>query len=211
VPLYESIFIVRPDVSGQHVDGMAESFATIVGEHGGRVTKTENWGLRSLAYRIKKNRKGHYVLMNVDAPAPAMAELKRNMSIDEDVVRYLTVRVDELESGPSAVMQSRGGRDDRPRRDRGGRGERRPDGDSPEAKKRSGADAAAGTDASAPANPVAAAPTAASTEAAPSAASTEAAPSAASTEAAPSAASTEAAPSAASTETAEDDGEEGEK
>lgn len=176
MPLYESIFIVRPDVSGQHVDGMAESFATIVGEHGGRVTKTENWGLRSLAYRIKKNRKGYYVLMNVDAPAPAMAELQRNMSIDEDVVRYLTVRVDELESGPSAVMQSRGGRDDRPRRDRGGRGERRPDGAGLEAPKASGGDAAAAaTAASATAAPVAAAPPAASTEAAPAAVLTTAA------------------------------------
>ena len=129
MPLYESIFIVRPDVSGQHVDGMAESFATIVGEHGGQVTKTENWGLRSLAYRINKNRKGHYVLMNIDAPAAAMTELRRNMGIDEDVVRHLTVRVDELESGPSPMMQSRAARDERSRRDRGGRGDRRPDSD----------------------------------------------------------------------------------
>ena len=181
MPFYESIFIVRPDVSGQHVDGMAESFATIVGEHGGQVTKTENWGLRSLAYRINKNRKGHYVLMNVDAPAPAMAELQRNMSIDEDVVRYLTVRVDELESGPSAVMQSRGGRDDRPRRDRGGRGERRPEGDGPAAPKATAGDAAA---APATAAPVAAAPAPASTAAAPA----PAAPAKASTAAAPAAA-----------------------
>ena len=124
MPFYESVFIVRPDVSGQHVDGMAESLANIVGENGGRVTKTENWGLRSLAYRIKKNRKGHYVLLNVDAPAAAMAELERNMRIDEDVIRYLTIGVDELEEGPSVMMQSRSARDERTRRERG---DRRPD------------------------------------------------------------------------------------
>ena len=117
--LYETVFIVRPDVSAQHVDGMAGNFASIVGEGGGSVSKTENWGLRSLAYRIKKNRKGHYVLMNIDAPAAAIGEMERNMRIDEDVVRYLTIRVDELEDGPSIVMRAKSARDDRGRRDRG--------------------------------------------------------------------------------------------
>ncbi len=117
--LYETVFIVRPDVSAQHVDGMAGNFASIVGEGGGSVSKTENWGLRSLAYRIKKNRKGHYVLMNIDAPAAAIGEMERNMRIDEDIVRYLTVRVDALEEGPSIVMRVKSARDDRGRRDRG--------------------------------------------------------------------------------------------
>ena len=117
--LYETVFIVRPDVSAQHVDGMAGNFAAIVGEGGGTVSKTENWGLRSLAYRIKKNRKGHYVLMNIDAPPTAIGEMERNMRIDEDIVRYLTVRVDELEEGPSIVMRGKVARDDRGRRDRG--------------------------------------------------------------------------------------------
>ena len=117
--LYETVFIVRPDVSAQHVDGMAGNFAAIVGEGGGTVSKTENWGLRSLAYRIKKNRKGHYVLMNIDAPPSAIGEMERNMRIDEDIVRYLTVRVDALEEGPSIVMRAKVARDDRGRRDRG--------------------------------------------------------------------------------------------
>ena len=119
--LYETVFIVRPDVSAQHVDGMAGNFAAIVGEGGGAVSKTENWGLRSLAYRIKKNRKGHYVLMNIDAPPSAIGEMERNMRIDEDIVRYLTVRVDALEEGPSIVMRAKVARDDRGRRDRGRR------------------------------------------------------------------------------------------
>ncbi len=117
--LYETVFIVRPDVSAQHVDGMAGNFAAIVGEGGGSVSKTENWGLCSLAYRIKKNRKGHYVLMNIDAPPAAIGEMERNMRIDEDIVRYLTVRVDALEEGPSIVMRAKVARDDRGRRDRG--------------------------------------------------------------------------------------------
>jgi small subunit ribosomal protein S6 len=121
--LYETVFIVRPDVSAQHVDGMAGNFAAIVGEGGGSVSKTENWGLRSLAYRVKKNRKGHYVLLNIDAPAAAISEMERNMRIDEDIVRYLTVRVDELEDGPSIVMRAKVARDDRDR-DRGRRDRR---------------------------------------------------------------------------------------
>ena len=123
---YETVFIVRPDVSAQHVDGMAGNFAAIIGDGGGSVSKTENWGLRSLAYRIKKNRKGHYVLMNIDAPAAAIGEMERNMRIDEDILRYLTIRVDALDDGPSVVMRVKAARDDRGRRDRG-RGEGRED------------------------------------------------------------------------------------
>ena len=115
---YETVFIVRPDVSAQHVDGMAGNFAAIIGDGGGTVSKTENWGLRSLAYRIKKNRKGHYVLMNIDAPSAAIGEMERNMRIDEDILRYLTIRVDALDDGPSVVMHVKAARDDRGRRDR---------------------------------------------------------------------------------------------
>src|SRR5215469_3442491 len=116
--LYENIFIARQDISGAQVDALADTFTQLVADNGGEVKKRENWGLRNLAYRMRKNRKGHYVLFNIEAPAPAIAELERTMRINEDVIRYLTIRVDALEEGPSAVMQSRGGRDDRGRRDR---------------------------------------------------------------------------------------------
>jgi len=126
MPLYESVFIARQDIPAQEVETLADNFAGIVTENGGQIVKRENWGLRNLAYRIKKNRKGHYVMFNIDAPAPAVAEMERNMRISEDVLRYLTIRVDEIEEGPSAMLQSRHAREDRPRRDRdrGDRGER---------------------------------------------------------------------------------------
>ena len=104
---YESVFIARQDVSAAQVDTLAEAFTTIVQEQGGKVTKKEYWGLRNLAYRIKKNRKGHYVLFNLDAPPAAVKEMERNMRINEDIIRFLTVRVEALEEGPSAVMQSK--------------------------------------------------------------------------------------------------------
>jgi len=116
MPLYENVFIARQDISGTQVDALADIFAQLITEHGGEVKKRENWGLRNLAYRMNKNRKGHYILLNIDAPAPAIAELERTMRINEDVLRYLTIRVDELEEGPSPVMLNRGSRDDRPRR-----------------------------------------------------------------------------------------------
>jgi small subunit ribosomal protein S6 len=128
MPLYENVFIARQDISGAQVDALADQFTQLISEHGGEVKKRENWGLRNLAYRMNKNRKGHYVLFNIEAPAPAVAELERNMRINEDVLRYLTIRVDALEEGPSPVMLNRGGREDRPRRDRyddrGDRGDR---------------------------------------------------------------------------------------
>ncbi len=130
MPLYENVFIARQDVSSQQVDTMTEEFTKLVSDNGGEVAKTEYWGVRGLTYRIKKNRKGHYVLMNLDAPSDAVQELERNMRIHEDVIRYMTVRVDELEEGPSAMMQSRGGRGDRgDRGDRGGRSDRGDRGD----------------------------------------------------------------------------------
>ena len=107
MPFYENVFIARQDVSAAQVEALAESFAGIVAQHGGTVTKREYWGLRNLAYRVKKNRKGHYMLFNLDAPPAAVNELERNMRINEDVLRYLTVRVEALEEGPSAVMQNR--------------------------------------------------------------------------------------------------------
>lgn len=119
MPYYESIFIARQDITAAQVDALAAEFAEIVRKHGGQVTKTEPWGLRSLAYRIKKNRKGHYVLFNIDAPAAAVQELERNMRLHEDVLRYLSVQVEELEAGPSAILRRDdrdGERSDRPER-----------------------------------------------------------------------------------------------
>jgi small subunit ribosomal protein S6 len=118
--LYECVFIARQDISATQVEGLVSQFTGIIEEHGGKVASSEMWGLRSLAYRIKKNRKGHYVLLNLDSPSPAVQEMERNMRLNEDVLRYLTVRVEELEEGPSVVMQSRHSRDDRG--GRGGRG-----------------------------------------------------------------------------------------
>ena len=135
MPYYESVLIARQDVSSQQVDSLTESLTAIIGENGGQVTKTEYWGLRNLAYRINKNRKGHYVLLNLDAPAGAVQEFERNMRINEDVLRYLTIKVEELEEGPSIQMQSRQAREERHRGrrdDRGGdRGDRGPRGGAP--------------------------------------------------------------------------------
>jgi small subunit ribosomal protein S6 len=119
--LYESIFIARQDISGAQVDALADTLTQLVTDNGGEVKKREYWGLRNLAYRMRKNRKGHYVLLNIDAPPAAIAELERTMRINEDVIRYLTIRVDALDEGPSVIMQSRGSRDDRQRRGSGDR------------------------------------------------------------------------------------------
>ena len=116
MPFYENVFIARQDISGAQVDALTESFAQLVADQGGEVRKREYWGLRNLAYRMRKNRKGHYVLLNLSAPPAAVAELERTMRINEDVLRYLTLRVDALEEGPSAMMQSRSSRDERGRR-----------------------------------------------------------------------------------------------
>jgi small subunit ribosomal protein S6 len=128
--LYESIFIVRQDVPAAQVETLSTSFADIVKAQGGNVTKTEQWGLRSLAYKINKNKKGHYVLFNIDAPPAAVAELERNMRINEDILRFMTVSVEELEAGPSAMLRKEE-RTERPfgersfgDRDGGGRGDR---------------------------------------------------------------------------------------
>jgi len=127
--LYEHVFIARQDVSQQQVEALTEQYSTILKEQGGSVSKTEYWGLRNLAFKVKKNRKGHYTLMNIDAPHAAVAEMERQMGISDDVIRFLTVRVEEHEAEPSAMMQSRGDRGDRGDRgsrfgDRGDRGDR---------------------------------------------------------------------------------------
>ncbi len=125
--LYECVFIARQDIASTQVEGLVEQFSNILTENQGSVAKQEYWGLRNLAYRIKKNRKGHYVLLNIDAPSDAVHEMERNMRLNDDVLRYLTTRVDEIEEGPSIVMQNRnsrderGGRGGRGRDDRGGR------------------------------------------------------------------------------------------
>lgn len=130
--LYEHVFIARQDVSQQQVEGLVEQFSAVIKENGGSIAKTEYWGLRNLAFKVRKNRKGHYALLNIDAPAAAVAEMERQMGINEDVIRFMTVRVEELEEGQSAVLQNRGGRDERrgDRNDRGDRGDR-PRGDRP--------------------------------------------------------------------------------
>lgn len=128
MPFYETVFIARQDISGPQVDALADQFAGIVAEQGGEVKKRESWGLRNLAFRMKKNRKGHYVMFNLDAPSAAVVEMERNMRISEDILRYLTVRVEVLEEGPSAVLQNRGRDGDRDR-DRGGFGGDRDRGD----------------------------------------------------------------------------------
>jgi small subunit ribosomal protein S6 len=117
VPYYESVFIARPDISAAQVEALTESLTTITSENGGSVTKNEYWGLKTLTYRIKKNRKGHYSLLNLDAPPAAVKELERNMRLNEDILRFMTIRVDELETEPSIMMRNKGARDDRPRRD----------------------------------------------------------------------------------------------
>jgi small subunit ribosomal protein S6 len=114
MPLYEHVFLARQDLAQAQVDALAENATNILTENGGKVVKTETWGLRSLAYRIAKNRKAHYVLMDVDAPAAAVAELERQTNINEDVIRFMTIRVDDHEKGPSAMMR-RSDRDRGPR------------------------------------------------------------------------------------------------
>ncbi|MCP3382620.1 MULTISPECIES: 30S ribosomal protein S6 [unclassified Bradyrhizobium] len=116
--LYEHVFLARQDASTQQVEELTAQMTGIVEGLGGKVTKTENWGVRSLTYRMNKNRKAHFVLLNIDAPSAAIAEIERQERISEDVIRYLSVRVEELEEGPSAMMRKADR--DRERDDRGG-------------------------------------------------------------------------------------------
>jgi len=133
--LYEHVFLARQDISTQQVEALVEQFKTVLEENGGKVGKIESWGLRTLTYRINKNRKAHYILMNVDAPHAAVAGMERQQGLNEDILRFMTIRVEELDEEQSAMMQKRdrddrrrGDRNDRgPRPDRGHRPDRRPE------------------------------------------------------------------------------------
>jgi small subunit ribosomal protein S6 len=119
MPLYEHVYLARQDVTAQQVETLTEQLKQVVEAGGGSISKNEYWGVKTLAYRIKKNRKAHFTLLNITAPAAAVAEMERQMRINEDILRFMTVRVDELEEGPSAMLQKRD-RDDRDERgDRG--------------------------------------------------------------------------------------------
>lgn len=115
--LYEHVFLARQDLAQAQVDALAATATEIIETGGGKVAKTETWGLRSLAYKIAKNRKAHYVMLEFDAPGPVVAELERQTQINEDIIRYMTIKVDANEAGPS-VMMRKADRADRPRRDR---------------------------------------------------------------------------------------------
>ena len=115
--LYEHVFLARQDLAQAQVDALAATATEIIETGGGKVAKTETWGLRSLAYKIAKNRKAHYVMLEFDAPGPVVAELERQTQINEDIIRYMTIKVDANEVGPS-VMMRKADRADRPRRDR---------------------------------------------------------------------------------------------
>jgi small subunit ribosomal protein S6 len=125
MPLYEHVFLARQDLSQQQVDELTAHYKGVIEQMGGAVPKVEYWGVKSLTYRIRKNRKAHFTLLNVDAPAAAVSEVERQQHINEDVLRALTVRVDELESIPSAMMRKVDRDRDRDER----RGERRRDRD----------------------------------------------------------------------------------
>ena len=118
--LYEHVFIARQDLSNAQAEGLIEHFGQVLKDNGGEVVGSEYWGLKTMAYKINKNRKGHYAYVRSDAPAPAVQEMERLMRLHEDVMRVLTIKVDEHEEGPSAVVQSSNQRDDRG--DRGDRG-----------------------------------------------------------------------------------------
>lgn len=122
--LYEHIYLARQDISAQQVDALTARFKAVIEFFGGKVEKAEYWGVKSLAYRIKKNRKAHFSLLNIDAPPAALAEMERQMGINEDVIRFMTVRLEALEQGPSAMMRKRDDDDRGDRHDRGGRGPR---------------------------------------------------------------------------------------
>jgi small subunit ribosomal protein S6 len=120
MPLYEHVLLARQDVTSQQVEQMIDTYKGVIEQNGGRLEKIEMWGVKSLAYRIKKNRKAHFALLNIDAPPAAIAEMERQMQISEDILRFMTVRVEDLDSEPSAMMQKRD-RDDRKDRERGRR------------------------------------------------------------------------------------------
>jgi small subunit ribosomal protein S6 len=122
MPLYEHVFIARQDITTAQAEGLIEHFSALLAENGGKVIEHEYWGLRSMAYKINKNRKGHYAFLRLDAPAPAVAEMERQMRLHDDIMRLMNISVDAHESGPSVIVTSKNSRDDRrpggPRRER---------------------------------------------------------------------------------------------
>ncbi len=142
MPLYEHVFLARQDVSGPQVEALVEQFKGVIEQAGGSISKVESWGLKSLAYRIRKNRKAHFTLMNIEAPPAAVAEMERQERLNEDVIRAMTIKVDVLEEGPSAMTQKRD-RDDRGDR-RGGRFGDRDRGDRPPRPRREDGESAGG-------------------------------------------------------------------
>jgi small subunit ribosomal protein S6 len=124
--LYEHIYLARQDVTAQQVETLTETLKTLIAANGGSVSKVEGWGLKSLAFRIKKNRKAYFTLLNIDAPSAAIVELERQLGLNEDVIRFITLRVDEHEAGPSAMLRKR---EESDRDERGGRGPRPDRGD----------------------------------------------------------------------------------
>jgi small subunit ribosomal protein S6 len=129
MPFYEHVYLARQDLAPAQVEALTEAFTKIVSETGGEVKSTEYWGLRNIAYRIQKNRKAHYVMLNIDGPAAAIQELERQVALNEDVIRYQTIRVEALETGPSAMMKKSDRAERGERSDRGDRGERSDRGD----------------------------------------------------------------------------------
>ena len=139
--LYEHIYLARQDVTAQQVEAMTEQFKSVIEANGGKIGKIEYWGVKSLAYRIKKNRKAHFTLINIDAPPAAITEMERQMGINEDILRLMTIRVEEHEDGPSAMMRKRDDSERDERGERSDRGERR--GPRPDRPRRSREDGAA--------------------------------------------------------------------
>jgi small subunit ribosomal protein S6 len=127
MPLYEHTFLARQDVTAQQVTGLMNTYKAVIEELGGKVGKTEYWGLKSTAYKIKKNRRAHYAFFNIEAPHTAVLEMERQMRISTDILRFLTVRVEELDDKPSIMMRKQDDRErERGDRDRGDRGDRGP-------------------------------------------------------------------------------------
>ncbi|MGB0382280.1 MAG: 30S ribosomal protein S6 [Alphaproteobacteria bacterium] len=115
--LYEHVFIARQDLSHSQAEALGQKYSEIISNHGGEIVNSEYWGLRSLAYPIKKYRKGHYVLLNISASSDAVHEMERLMRFDEDIIRHLTIKVDKHPEGPSVILQNKGGDRRKPRRD----------------------------------------------------------------------------------------------
>jgi small subunit ribosomal protein S6 len=135
MPLYEHVYLARQDLSPQQIEELTTQFKGVIEQNGGKIAKEEYWGVKSLSYRIKKNRKAHMTLFNIDAPPAAINEIERQERLNEDVLRYLTIRVEGHEEGPSAMMRKA----DRDREERGERGDR---GDRPRRRDDEGGDAA---------------------------------------------------------------------